>query len=94
MPFVFISERGAPFSRRGFQAKLGRAGEAADRDYLVPHTLSLRVEGGSQRFVSGVRLAESISHHCLSPAAVRSNRDLPSIKIGQACQGLVAVETR
>ena len=27
-PFVFISERGAPFSRRGFQAMVERAGKA------------------------------------------------------------------
>jgi integrase len=39
-PFVFISERGAPFSRRGFQAMLERAGEAAGFDMKIhPHML-------------------------------------------------------
>jgi hypothetical protein len=34
-PFIFISERGAPFSRRGFQAMLKRAGEAAGFDMNI-----------------------------------------------------------
>jgi hypothetical protein len=39
-PFVFISERGAPFSKRGFQAMLERAGEAAGSDMKIhPHML-------------------------------------------------------
>ena len=39
-PFVFISERGAPFSKRGFQAMLERAGEAAGFDMKIhPHML-------------------------------------------------------
>jgi integrase len=39
-PFVFISERGAPFSRRGFQAMLERAGGAAGFDMKIhPHML-------------------------------------------------------
>ena len=39
-PFVFISERGAPFSRRGFQAMVERAGEAAGFDMKIhPHML-------------------------------------------------------
>ncbi len=39
-PFVFISERGAPFTRRGFQAMVERAGEAAGFDMkLHPHML-------------------------------------------------------
>ena len=39
-PFIFISERGAPFSRRGFQAMLKRAGEAAGFDMKIhPHML-------------------------------------------------------
>ena len=38
--FVFISERGASFSRRGFQAMLERAGEAAGFDMKIhPHML-------------------------------------------------------
>jgi site-specific recombinase XerD len=39
-PFVFTSERGTPFSRRGFQAMLKRAGEAAGFDMKIhPHML-------------------------------------------------------
>jgi integrase len=39
-PFVFISERGAPFSRRGFQAMVERAGKAAGFDVKIhPHML-------------------------------------------------------
>jgi integrase len=39
-PFVFTSERGAPFSRRGFQAMVERAGKAAGFDMKIhPHML-------------------------------------------------------
>jgi integrase len=39
-PFVFTSERGTPFSKRGFQAMLERAGEAAGFDMKIhPHML-------------------------------------------------------
>jgi integrase len=39
-PFVFISERGAPFSKRGFQAMVERAGEVAGFDMKIhPHML-------------------------------------------------------
>jgi type 1 fimbriae regulatory protein FimB/type 1 fimbriae regulatory protein FimE len=39
-PFVFVSERGAPFSKRGFQAMLQRAGQAAGFDMKIrPHKL-------------------------------------------------------
>ena len=39
-PFVFISERGALFTRRGFRAMVERAGEAAGFDVkLHPHML-------------------------------------------------------
>jgi site-specific recombinase XerD len=39
-PFVFVSERGAPFSKRGFQAMLERAGEAAGFEMKIhPHML-------------------------------------------------------
>ncbi len=39
-PFVFVSERSAPFSIRGFQAMIERAGEAAGFDMkLHPHML-------------------------------------------------------
>ena len=39
-PFVFKSERGTPFTKRGFQAMVERAGEAAGFDMKVhPHML-------------------------------------------------------
>jgi type 1 fimbriae regulatory protein FimB/type 1 fimbriae regulatory protein FimE len=39
-PFVFVSERGAPFSTRGFQAMVERAAEAAGFDMKIhPHML-------------------------------------------------------
>jgi type 1 fimbriae regulatory protein FimB/type 1 fimbriae regulatory protein FimE len=39
-PFVFVSERGAPFTLRGFQAMVERAGKAAGFDMkLHPHML-------------------------------------------------------
>ena len=39
-PFIFISERGVPFSKRGFQAMVERAGEAAGFDMKIhPHML-------------------------------------------------------
>src|SRR6516162_3331074 len=39
-PFVFVSERGAPFTNRGFQAMVERAGEAAGFAMKIhPHML-------------------------------------------------------
>jgi integrase len=39
-PFVFVSERGTPFSNRGFQATVERAAQAASFDMKVhPHML-------------------------------------------------------
>ena len=39
-PFVFVSERGAPFAKRGFQAMVERAARAAGFDMKVhPHML-------------------------------------------------------
>jgi type 1 fimbriae regulatory protein FimB/type 1 fimbriae regulatory protein FimE len=40
-PFVFISERGAPFTPRGFQAMVKRAGEAADFDMKLDGSKNL-----------------------------------------------------
>ena len=48
-PFVFTSERGTPFTKRGFQAMVERAGEAAGFDMKIhPHML---------RHACGFRLA-------------------------------------
>ena len=39
-PFIFVSERGAPFSKRGFQAMVERAARAAGFDMKIhPHML-------------------------------------------------------
>jgi len=39
-PFVFTSERGTPFTKRGFQAMLKRAGDATKFDMKIhPHML-------------------------------------------------------
>jgi integrase len=39
-PFIFVSERGAPFSKRGFQAMVERAARAASFDIKIhPHML-------------------------------------------------------
>jgi site-specific recombinase XerD len=48
-PFVLTSERGKPFTKRGFQAMVERAGEAAGFDMKIhPHML---------RHASGFKLA-------------------------------------
>ena len=68
-PFVFISERGAPFTRRGFQAMVKRAGEAADFDMkLHPHMLrhacgfKLANEGVDTRTIQAYLGHKSIQH--------------------------------
>ena len=39
-PFVFTSERGTPFTKRGFEAMVERAGKAAGFDMKIhPHML-------------------------------------------------------
>jgi type 1 fimbriae regulatory protein FimB/type 1 fimbriae regulatory protein FimE len=68
-PFVFISERGAPFSRRGFQAMVERAGEAAGFDMKIhPHMLrhacgfKLANEGVDTRTIQAYLGHKSIQH--------------------------------
>jgi integrase len=68
-PFVFISERGAPFSKRGFQALVERAGEAAGFDMkLHPHMLrhacgfKLANEGVDTRTIQAYLGHKSIQH--------------------------------
>jgi integrase len=68
-PFVFISERGAPFSKRGFQAMLERAGEAAGFDMKIhPHMLrhacgfKLANEGVDTRTIQAYLGHKSIQH--------------------------------
>jgi integrase len=52
-PFVFIGEREAPFSRRGFQAMVERAGEAAGFDMMI-HAHMLRHACGFKLANDGV----------------------------------------
>jgi type 1 fimbriae regulatory protein FimB/type 1 fimbriae regulatory protein FimE len=40
-PFVFTSERGTPFTKRGFQAMVERAGEAAGFDMKIHPSTTL-----------------------------------------------------
>jgi integrase len=68
-PFVFVSERGAPFSKRGFQAILERAGEAAGFDMKIhPHMLrhacgfKLANEGVDTRTIQAYLGHKSIQH--------------------------------
>jgi integrase len=43
LPFIFVSERGAPFSKRGFQVMVGRAARAAGFDVEIHARLPLPV---------------------------------------------------
>jgi site-specific recombinase XerD len=66
---VWLSERGAPFSKRGFQAMLERAGEAAGFDMKIhPHMLrhacgfKLANEGVDTRTIQAYLGRKSIQH--------------------------------
>src|SRR5262249_4506698 len=68
-PFVFVSERGAPFSTRGFQAMVGRAAKVAAFDMKVhPHMLrhscgyKLANDGVDTRTIQGYLGHRSIQH--------------------------------
>jgi integrase len=68
-PFIFISERGASFSRRGFQAMLERAGEAAGFEMKIhPHMLrhacgfKLANEGVDTRTIQAYLGHKAIQH--------------------------------
>jgi len=70
-PFVFFSERGAPFAARGFQAMVERAGNAAGFDMKIhPHMLrhacgyKLANEGVDTRTIQGYLGHKSIQHTC------------------------------
>ena len=52
-PFVFTSERGTPFTERGFQAMVERAGKAAGFDTKI-HPHMLRHACGFKRQLDGV----------------------------------------
>jgi integrase len=68
-PFVFTSERGTPFTRRGFQAMVERAGEAAGFDMKIhPHMLrhacgfKLANDGVDTRTIQAYLGHKSIQH--------------------------------
>ena len=68
-PFVFTSERGAPFAKRGFQAMVERAGEAAGLDMKIhPHMLrhacgfKLANDGVDNRTIQAYLGHKSIQH--------------------------------
>src|SRR5215471_10825187 len=82
-PFVFVSERGAPFSTRGFQAMVERAAQAAGFDMKIhPHMLrhacgyKLANEGVDTRTIQGYLGHKSIQHTVryteLSPTRFKS----------------------
>jgi integrase len=68
-PFVFMSERGAPFTNRGFQAMVERAGKAAGLAMKIhPHMLrhacgyKLANDGVDTRTIQGYLGHRSIQH--------------------------------
>ena len=68
-PFVFISERGTPFTNRGFQALIDRAGRRAGIGFKChPHMLrhgcgyKLANEGVDTRTIQGYLGHKSIQH--------------------------------
>ena len=68
-PFVFVSERGAPFSKRGFQAMVERAARVAGFEMKIhPHMLrhacgyKLANDGVDTRTIQGYLGHKSIQH--------------------------------
>ena len=68
-PFVFISERGAPFTKRGFQATVERGGKATGFDIKIhPHMLrhacgfKLANDGVDTRTIQAYLGHKSIQH--------------------------------
>jgi type 1 fimbriae regulatory protein FimB/type 1 fimbriae regulatory protein FimE len=83
LPFVFVSERGAPFTNRGFQAMVERAGKAAGFTMKIhPHMLrhacgyKLANDGVDTRTIQGYLGHKSIQHTVryteLSPTRFKS----------------------
>jgi type 1 fimbriae regulatory protein FimB/type 1 fimbriae regulatory protein FimE len=82
-PFLFVSERGTPFTNRGFQAMVERAAQAAGFDMKIhPHMLrhacgyKLANEGVDTRTIQGYLGHKSIQHTVryteLSPTRFKS----------------------
>jgi site-specific recombinase XerD len=66
-PFVFVSERGAPFSTRGFQATVERAGKAAGFDmkihpHMLPHACGYKLANAGTRTIQSYLGHKSIQH--------------------------------
>src|SRR5215831_17870790 len=69
LPFIFVSERGAPFAKRGFQAMVERAARAAGFDIKIhPHMLrhscgyKLANDGVDTRTIQSYLGHKSIQH--------------------------------
>jgi integrase len=82
-PFVFTSERGTPFTKRGFQAMVERAGEAAKFDIKIhPHMLrhacgfKLANDGVDTRTIQAYLGHKSIQHGALHRAGTDSVQKL------------------
>ena len=68
-PFVFTSERGTPFTKRGFEAMVERAGEAAGFDmkihpHMLRHTCGFKLanDGVDTRTIQAYLGHKSIQH--------------------------------
>jgi integrase len=76
-PFVFVSERGTPFSTRGFQAMVERAAHAAGFDMKI-HTHMLRHSCGYKLANDGVDSAPSkaiwVTSRSSTPSATPNSR--------------------
>ena len=74
-PFVFTSERGTPFSKRGLPAMVERAGEAAGFDMKIhPHMLrhacgfKLANDGVDTRTIQTISATSRSSIRCVTPS--------------------------
>ena len=80
-PFVFVSERGAPFASRGFQAMVERAGQAAGFTVKIHpprHACGYKlandgVDSGRSRRTSGTNQFSTRVHYTeLAPTRLKS----------------------
>src|ERR1700722_1335102 len=74
-PFVFASERGTPFTKRGFQAMVERAGKATGFDMKIhPHMLrhacgfKLANDGVDTRTIRTISATSRSSIRCVTPS--------------------------
>ena len=71
-PFIFVSERGAPFSKRGFQAMVARAARAAGFDMKIPRTCCGIAAATNWRTTASIR-APSKAIWATSRSSIRSD---------------------